>query len=53
MNGELISWEEMIRRYPDKHVFVQNYIADGPNIRCGIVAEAVSSDEYDAAWGSH
>lgn len=49
MNHEILTWKEIVQKYPDMYVFVQNYVADGPNIRSGEVIEAVRPEDFDEA----
>lgn len=49
MDGKILTWKEMVDQYPDMYVFVQNYVADGPNIRSGVVMEAVRPENFNEA----
>ena len=42
--GERLSWDEMVSRYPDKWVVVDDAEKDGPDVLSGILV-AVKTDE--------
>ena len=43
--GERLTWEEMVKRYPNKWVVLKEVERDWPDVISGIVVDAVSDDE--------
>lgn len=48
--NELMTWEEMKKRYPSKWVIVEITKGEMPNIEEGIVRYVTNDDEIEAIW---
>ncbi len=48
--NELMTWEEMKRRYPSKWVIVDKKEGNSSTIRTGIVKYVATDDEIDDIW---
>ena len=48
--NELMTWEEMVRRYPSKWVVVDKKEGDASNIDVGVVKYVANDDEIDDIW---
>ena len=45
MADDRLTWEEMVKKYPDRWVVVKNAEMSGPDILSGILVDALSDDE--------
>lgn len=45
---ERITWEEMVKRYPDQWVVLEDAEMDGSTILSGIVVNVCTDDEIDS-----
>lgn len=48
--NKLMTWKEMVERYPDKWVFVEKTKGDSSNIEEGIVRFVTTDEEMGDVW---
>lgn len=49
--NERLTWDEMVAKYPDKHVIIEDYISErNADIVEGTVIGVYNDDEVDAAY---
>ena len=44
-NAETMTWEEMVKKYPDQWVVIENAVMDGADIVSGTVVDVKSDDD--------
>lgn len=48
--NEAMTWKEMVKRYPDRWVIVEQTKGDSSNIKEGIVRFVVTDEEMPRVW---